>query len=106
MSGKGQNPKSGRPAGKGFRGRQVWGRRPAWLIMLVLLLLVVIAAYQITSALGFYDRASFLEELWGVLGMVALFVVAGGLLGLGLAGFRAFMRKRRGPAPWEEDDGP
>lgn len=101
MSGKGQNPKRG-----GLFGKGLMGGRPMWLIMLVLLLLVVIAAYQITSALGFYDRASFLEELWGVLGIVALFVVAGGVLGLGLAGFRAFMRKRRGPAPWEEDDGP
>ena len=96
-----RDPISGH-TGRGSRIR--FGRRPAWLVLLVLLALVVVAAYQITVGLGMHDRESFFEELWGVLGIVLLFLVGGVTLGLLLAAVKSFLRRRRGPTPWGDDE--
>ena len=96
-----RDPKSGQ-AGRG--GRFKFGRRPAWLMLLVLLALVVVAAYQITVGLGMHDRESFFEELWGVLGIVLLFLVGGVTLGLLLVAVKSFLRRRRGPTLWGNDE--
>ena len=87
------------------RGRRIkFGRRPAWLMLLVLLALVIAAAYQITVGLGMHDRQSFFEELWGVLGIVLLFLAGGVGFGLLLVAVKSFLRRRRGPTPWGNDE--
>ena len=92
-------------SGRAGRGRRIkFGRRPAWLMLLVLLALVVVAAYQITVGLGMHDRQSFFEEVWGVLGIVLLFLVGGMALGLLLVAVKSFLRRRRGPSLWESDE--
>lgn len=101
MSEHGRDPKSGQ-AGRGRRIK--FGRRPAWLMLLVLLALVVVVAYQITVGLGMHDRESFFEELWGVLGIVLVFLVGGAALGLLLVGVKSFLRWQRGPTPWGDDE--
>ncbi len=101
MSDDGRDAKPGR-TGRG--GRIKFGRRPAWLMVLVLLAVVVAAAYQITVGLGMHDRESFFEELWGVLGIVLLFLVVGVGLGLLLVAIKSFLRWRRGPTSWGDDE--
>lgn len=101
MSEDGRNLKSSQ-AGRGIRIK--FGRRPAWLMLLVLLVLVVAAAYQITVGLGMHDRESFFEELWGVLGIVLLFLVGGAALGILLVAVKSLLRWRRGPTPWGDDE--
>ena len=101
MSEDGRDLKSSR-AGRGIRIK--FGRRPAWLMLLVLLVLVVAAAYQITVGLGMHDRESFFEELWGVLGIVILFLVGGVALGFLFVAVKSFLRRRRGPTPWGNDE--
>lgn len=93
--------KSGQ-AGRGSRIK--FGRRPAWVMLIVLLVLVVAAAYQITVGLGMHDRESFFEELWGVLGIVLLFLVGGVALGLLLVTVKSLLRRRRSPTSWGNDD--
>lgn len=85
-------------------GRIRFGRRPAWLMVLVLLVLVVFAAYQISLSLGVHDRESFFNELWGVLGIVFLFLLGGAALGLLLVAIRTWQRRQRGPRSWGDDE--
>ena len=101
MSEDGQDPKSGQA---GRSGRFKFGRRPAWLMLLVLLALVVAAAYQITVGLGMHDRESFLRELGGILAFVLLSLVGGAALGLLLVGAKSLLRRRRGPTSWGDDE--
>ena len=101
MSDDGRDPKTGR---KGRAGRIRFGRRPAWLIVLVLLVLVVLGAYQISLSLGVHDRESFFNELWGVLGIVLLFLLGGAALGLLMVAIRSWQRRQRGPRSWGNDE--